>query len=128
MPWYRIPGNLRRRAELAAACGDISKAGKAMLDLLQFGSQAMNDDTAGGMVHINFGRAGNRAAPRPCAGCGWISERLCDFKLPNGRTCDRALCLTCTSSPAPGKDLCPEHELVVRAWLAGRTNTTDGDG
>ncbi len=82
----------------------------------------------GGVVHLHLGSRGNRNAPRPCAVCGWISERLCDWKMPNGRDCDRPLCAWCTMSPAPRKDLCPEHAQHYKAWLAGRTNSTDGAG
>src|SRR6059058_2596584 len=50
-----------------------------------------------------------------CAACGrrGTAERACDWKVTKDRTCDRALCLQCTSSPAAGNDLCPEH---ARAW------------
>jgi hypothetical protein len=64
--------------------------------------------------------AGRR--PRPCR-CGADSTRLYDWKTGatsrGGRlkavTCDEPLCDTCTSSPAPDKDLCPTH---AAEWLA----------
>ena len=50
--------------------------------------------------------AGKR--PKNCP-CGVLSTRLCDWKVGAGRTCDAPLCDNCTSSPAPGKDICPTH-------------------
>ncbi len=54
----------------------------------------------------------------PCIECQEISTRLCDWKLEGG-TCDAPLCENCTSSPARGKDLCPEHAAV---WAAHPDN------
>jgi hypothetical protein len=31
-------------------------------------------------------------------------------------TCDRPICEICTTSPAPEKDLCPEHARAWEAW------------
>lgn len=96
----------------------------------------MRSDLGGvlsGPFHIKVPR--NRATPA-CSICGYIGARQCDWRLPErgpgpdggGATCDRWLCPYC-ASPYPGdKDLCPEHELGFRAWLATRTNTTDGPG
>jgi hypothetical protein len=54
--------------------------------------------------------AGKR--PRPCR-CGADATRLCDWITARGvklrRRCSEPLCDSCTSSPAPGKDLCPTH-------------------
>lgn len=46
--------------------------------------------------------------------CDWIIERtlpsLCGAIQPSTlTTCDAKLCDACATSPAPGKDLCPEH-------------------
>jgi hypothetical protein len=53
-----------------------------------------------------------------CA-CGRRSTRLCDWKVAGKRsgTCDRPLCAACTHSPAPEKDLCPDH---AAEWKARR--------
>ncbi len=130
MPWYRVPFDFyeRARAELGA------KPPTHVRDVLQYLASANCEDGisqplfAGTLIHFNFGHRGNKTAPRPCAVCGWISERLCDWKLPGGNDCDRPLCSACTTSPAPGKDLCPEHVQLYKAWLAGRTNSCDGAG
>ncbi len=60
-------------------------------------------------------------ATRRCA-CGARATLLCDWKRPDRRsgTCDRPICQTCATSPAPGKDLCPEHANAWRAWQAAR--------
>lgn len=81
----------------------------------------------GGAVHINFGRDkyGRSRGPAPCVGCGWISTRLCDWKVAdvhgfkNGGTitCDRPVCDACTWSPEPDKDLCPACVQQYRRWL-----------
>lgn len=64
--------------------------------------------------------AGRR--PRRCR-CGAEATRLCDWKTRatphNIATCDEPLCDSCTSSPAPNKDLCPTH---AAQWKA-RTET-----
>jgi hypothetical protein len=68
--------------------------------------------------------AGRR--PASCIVCGAPSTKLCDWKIKDterphppivGRaksrrprkTCSAPMCESCTSSPAPGKDLCPSH-------------------
>lgn len=69
--------------------------------------------------------AGKR--PRACR-CGAPATRLCDWKIvgeyevqrvpgqhPKQATCDEPLCDCCTSSPAPGKDLCPTHAAQWKA-------------
>ena len=46
-----------------------------------------------------------------CVSCGKRAPLLCDWKVPSRRsgTCDKPICASCTHSPAPGKDLCPDH-------------------
>jgi hypothetical protein len=58
---------------------------------------------------------------RRCA-CGRIAGLLCDWKVPGKKsgTCDRPICTSCTTSPAAGKDLCPEHAEAWRAWQTRR--------
>lgn len=43
--------------------------------------------------------------------CGRVATRECDWKVPSRKsgTCDAPVCDRCTLSPAPDKDLCPEH-------------------
>lgn len=73
--------------------------------------------------HLNM-----KNSPRPCSICFDIGGRLCDWNLPSGKDCDRSICEHCSTEPAKDKDLCPEHALAYKAWLAARTNSTDGDG
>lgn len=56
---------------------------------------------------------------RACSVCRDPAGRLCDWKLPDGSTCDKPLCDACTTRPAPEKDLCPEH---AKAWAADPRN------
>lgn len=61
---------------------------------------------------------GARPRMRKCS-CGAPGSLLCDWKIDkNGKTCDRAICSACSESPAPGKDLCPAHQLAYKGWLA----------
>lgn len=53
--------------------------------------------------------------PKPCAYCGKLSGRLCDWPgVRRGRkaTCDLPMCADCTFSPAPEKDLCRPHRKL----------------
>lgn len=60
-----------------------------------------------------------RERPARCA-CGHLHTRLCDWKVPDRKsgTCDAPLCAVCSTSPAPDKDLCPDHAEAWRKWLA----------
>lgn len=62
--------------------------------------------------------SGHRA--RRCK-CGRSAPLLCDWKVPGG-TCDKPICTACATSPAPDKDLCPEHAAAWRDWQAARAN------
>jgi len=130
MPWYRIPTDMNARAaRYAATAQGPSEVQKAALELMA----ARGDEPAvGGVVHINFGR---KRGPLACSVCGWISERLCDrivdrgvHPQPEPQRCSAPLCESCTYEPEDGKDLCPECVQLFKAWLAGRTNSTDGYG
>jgi len=50
--------------------------------------------------------------------CGRRADLLCDWKVPSRRsgTCDAPICRRCTVSPAPDKDLCPQHAKAFEAW------------
>lgn len=50
--------------------------------------------------------------------CGRPATLLCDWKVPERRsgTCDQPICTTCTTSPAPDKDLCPTHAEAFERW------------
>lgn len=52
--------------------------------------------------------------------CGRPGTLLCDWKVPGKRsgTCDAPICSSCTTSPAEGKDLCPEHARAFEDWKA----------
>lgn len=87
---------------------------------------------AGARFHLNMGK---RHATRPCSVCGYVGTRQCDRivnrdVLVHGepRRCDAWLCSYCTTEPEPGKDLCPECVALFKGWLAGRSNSTDGEG
>jgi len=56
-----------------------------------------------------------------CA-CGRRATLLCDWKVPGRKsgTCDTPICAACTTSPAPQKDLCPEHAQAWAEWKARR--------
>ena len=54
--------------------------------------------------------------------CGRKATLACDWKVPARKsgTCDRPICSRCATSPAPDKDICPDHAPDLAAWQAGR--------
>jgi hypothetical protein len=58
----------------------------------------------------------SRGRRQRCA-CGKPATLLCDWKVKGKRsgTCDKPLCASCSHSPAPEKDLCPEHAADWKA-------------
>ncbi|MDZ7895348.1 MAG: hypothetical protein U5M50_10545 [Sphingobium sp.] len=64
---------------------------------------------------------GPRQPVRRCS-CGAPAPLLCDWKVPgrNSGTCDRPVCESCATSPAPDKDLCVEHAAAWIRWQQAR--------
>ena len=62
---------------------------------------------------------GARLKRPPCSSCGKPAPLLCDWKVDAG-TCDAPICASCSTKPAPEKDLCPEHATAWAAWKAAR--------
>lgn len=56
-----------------------------------------------------------------CA-CGRRADRLCDWKVPTRKsgTCDKPVCSSCSTKPAPEKDLCPAHARAFADWKRTR--------
>lgn len=54
--------------------------------------------------------------------CGRRATLACDWKdaARKSGTCDAALCASCSTSPAPDKDLCPDHAAEFKRWKAER--------
>jgi len=54
--------------------------------------------------------------------CGRRGTLECDWKVPSKKsgTCDAPICSSCTTSPAPGKDLCAKHAAEFEAWKVDR--------
>lgn len=48
-----------------------------------------------------------------CWECGHIAERLCDFLVEGGKTCDRALCREHGSHEGTNLDFCSTHGQPV---------------
>lgn len=44
-----------------------------------------------------------------CAHCGGPANLLCDWPLPNGKTCDLPICPRCSTPDGPDKDYCKAH-------------------
>lgn len=63
---------------------------------------------------------GARQRARRCK-CGADSSFQCDWKVGDGKTCDKYLCATCAQEVAPEKHLCPDHQAAYRKWLAKAT-------
>jgi hypothetical protein len=69
----------------------------------------------GTVAHLNIAK--RRTAPcKFCAANGGRktpSTRLCDYELPNGKTCDAAMCNNHATSVGEDRDLCPAHKGVA---------------
>lgn len=57
-----------------------------------------------------------------CVQCGKRADLECDWKVPSRKsgTCDKPICARCTTSPAPEKDLYPEHARAWASWQQAR--------
>lgn len=64
----------------------------------------------------------SRNRRRPKCRCGMPATLECDWKVSTRRsgTCDKPICQTCAVSPAPEKDLCPDHAIEYRRWKEAR--------
>jgi hypothetical protein len=60
---------------------------------------------------------GLRTFRKFCA-CGRQAVALCDWRIPNKKsgTCDAPICAQHSKQVAPGKHLCPEHQLQYDNW------------
>jgi hypothetical protein len=60
--------------------------------------------------------------PKKCCKCRGPADREYDWKVPGRKsgTCDRPVCSKCSVSPAPEKDLCPDH---AAAWAVDPRNS-----
>lgn len=66
---------------------------------------------------------GSPRRTKKCVKCGVnAGTRLCDWKMPFGGTCDKPICGQHTFSPAPNKDLCPDHHVAYTEWQAARAS------
>jgi hypothetical protein len=60
----------------------------------------------GTVAHI---RTAKQRTPR-CKFCGGPGATLlCDFRLPNGKTCDAKMCHGCSMPVGPDLDYCIDH-------------------
>lgn len=66
---------------------------------------------------------GPRQRAKRCA-CGRKADLLCVWKVSSRKsgTCDKPICSLCATSPAPEKDLCPEHAQAFAAWKRERSH------
>jgi len=53
-----------------------------------------------------------RAKPKKCHYCKRPSDKLCDFKMTNGRTCDLQICERCSIHQEPDIDQCKVHSEI----------------
>ncbi len=63
----------------------------------------------GTVVHVRMAQPRRRR----CSFCDGLTPehrlRECDFKLPDGKTCDRLMCAQCAKRVGVDTDLCPLH-------------------
>lgn len=71
----------------------------------------------GQTVHIRMDKRAE--AKLKCQGCGRnsLDKRECDWRVAPGKTCDAVCCEYCSTSPAAGKDVCPEHRIALGEWM-----------
>ena len=50
-----------------------------------------------------------RQRNKPCSVCSRPGDKLCDFPLGGGKTCDKSLCNRCAVHTHPNTDVCPSH-------------------
>lgn len=67
------------------------------------------------------------AKRKKCSSCGRPADLLCDWKVKTKRsgTCDKPICDRCTHSPAPDKDLCPDHAAEWKSRRPSNSERTD---
>ena len=53
--------------------------------------------------------------------CGRVGTLLCDWKVGNGKTCDKPVCDKCADHVAEDKDLCQVHSKAFSQWKAHRS-------
>ena len=53
-----------------------------------------------------------------CTACGDVSDVLCDYPVGDGKTCDRALCSSCTEEVALDVHYCAGHLAEFRRFEA----------
>ncbi len=69
------------------------------------------------------GHAAIVCGPRPRVkrcGCGKPATLLCDWKMGDGKTCDRSICHFCAEQVAEDKHLCREHQGAYRNRIDAR--------
>jgi hypothetical protein len=71
------------------------------------------DMPGGGHAHILCSR-GRRSKRCPTCSTGYV-EKLCDFPVGNGKTCDAGMCGRCATAIANEVDYCPKHKGQIPA-------------
>jgi hypothetical protein len=68
-------------------------------------------------VHLNVARARRKQ----CSTCGAPADKLCDYVIAEGKTCDAPICGKCALHREPDCDYCKEHkyQLLEREMIQG---------
>lgn len=82
-------------------------------------------------MHVKFSGRARRNPPAQCVATIWLEGRqakccdisayLCDWKLPDGQTCDAPLCQPHANLVGPNRHYCPKHQaeqLATQPQLA----------
>lgn len=67
---------------------------------------------------VGFACSPGRRREKKCHYCRRSSDKLCDFKLNSGRTCDRRICANCAVHLEPDTDICKSHNEDLSAKLS----------
>jgi hypothetical protein len=54
----------------------------------------------------------SRAKSAQCRYCGRDAPLLCDWKMPNGKTCDAPICHKCSVPQGENLDYCRHHVIA----------------
>lgn len=86
-------------------------AAQRFVVLYQFPLAFFLDEPESGFGEMHF--SGDGIVACGFQGCPYIAERLCDYPMGGGKTCDQPLCEDHAQRQADEIDFCPTHALMA---------------
>lgn len=62
-----------------------------------------------------------------CCACFLTAGFLCDWKMPNGGLCNKAICPDHSEQVGPNKHLCPQHQESWKAYRVAKRESEQGE-